>query len=237
MNSHEIEQNIKRMMENFSKENFLYDLLLAPLPRHIFNPQIFLKSYRKAMQKITIILLSSLLLGVAACSKKVNEQVVTESHDYVLNDKFAFSLPAKTTILDSLLGRVQKVNSDMLFLCLVHLPGLEEKQISLSVSCYSGDEAVEMDTIFYYSAVNYVGDPVGDYQALPYSHARYEKDGRILYRKMSTMDGTDLNLMYYTMKDNYDSAYYELKLCGTMADSTSMIDFMEKVMTGSAFVD
>lgn len=29
MNSHEIEQNIKRMMEHFSKENFLYDLLLA----------------------------------------------------------------------------------------------------------------------------------------------------------------------------------------------------------------
>jgi hypothetical protein len=29
MNSHEIEQNVKRMMENFSKENFLYDLLLA----------------------------------------------------------------------------------------------------------------------------------------------------------------------------------------------------------------
>lgn len=29
MNSHEIEQNVKRMMENFSKENFLYDMLLA----------------------------------------------------------------------------------------------------------------------------------------------------------------------------------------------------------------
>ena len=29
MNSHEIEQNVKRIMENFSKENFLYDLLLA----------------------------------------------------------------------------------------------------------------------------------------------------------------------------------------------------------------
>ncbi len=29
MNSHEIEQNIKRMMERFSKENFLYDFLLA----------------------------------------------------------------------------------------------------------------------------------------------------------------------------------------------------------------
>lgn len=29
MNSHEIEQNVKRMMEHFSKENFLYDLLLA----------------------------------------------------------------------------------------------------------------------------------------------------------------------------------------------------------------
>jgi N-6 DNA Methylase len=29
MTSHEIEQNVKRMMENFSKENFFYDLLLA----------------------------------------------------------------------------------------------------------------------------------------------------------------------------------------------------------------
>lgn len=29
MSSHEIEQNVKRIMENFSKENFLYDLLLA----------------------------------------------------------------------------------------------------------------------------------------------------------------------------------------------------------------
>lgn len=29
MNSHEIEQNVKRIVENFSKENFLYDLLLA----------------------------------------------------------------------------------------------------------------------------------------------------------------------------------------------------------------
>ncbi|MFZ7168816.1 MAG: DNA methyltransferase [Bacteroidota bacterium] len=29
MNSHEIEQNVKRMMEHFSKVNFLYDLLLA----------------------------------------------------------------------------------------------------------------------------------------------------------------------------------------------------------------
>lgn len=29
MNSHEIEQNVKRIMENFSKENFPYDLLLA----------------------------------------------------------------------------------------------------------------------------------------------------------------------------------------------------------------
>jgi hypothetical protein len=29
MNSHEIEQNVKRVIENFSKENFLYDLLLA----------------------------------------------------------------------------------------------------------------------------------------------------------------------------------------------------------------
>lgn len=29
MNSHEIEQNVKRIIENFSKENFLYDLLLA----------------------------------------------------------------------------------------------------------------------------------------------------------------------------------------------------------------
>lgn len=29
MNSHEIEQNVKRIIENFSNENFLYDLLLA----------------------------------------------------------------------------------------------------------------------------------------------------------------------------------------------------------------
>jgi hypothetical protein len=29
MNSHEIEQNVKRILEHFSKENFLYDLLLA----------------------------------------------------------------------------------------------------------------------------------------------------------------------------------------------------------------
>lgn len=29
MNSHEIEPNVKRLIENFSKENFLYDLLLA----------------------------------------------------------------------------------------------------------------------------------------------------------------------------------------------------------------
>jgi hypothetical protein len=29
MNSHEIEQNVKRIIENFSRENFLYDLLLA----------------------------------------------------------------------------------------------------------------------------------------------------------------------------------------------------------------
>jgi hypothetical protein len=29
MNSHEIEHNVKRMMENFLKENFLFDLLLA----------------------------------------------------------------------------------------------------------------------------------------------------------------------------------------------------------------
>lgn len=29
MNSHEIEQNVKRIIENFSKENFLYYLLLA----------------------------------------------------------------------------------------------------------------------------------------------------------------------------------------------------------------
>lgn len=29
MNSHEIEQKVKRVIENFSKENFLYDLLLA----------------------------------------------------------------------------------------------------------------------------------------------------------------------------------------------------------------
>ncbi len=29
MNSHEIEQNTKRIIENFSKENFLYDLLLV----------------------------------------------------------------------------------------------------------------------------------------------------------------------------------------------------------------
>ncbi|HET9057011.1 MAG TPA: DNA methyltransferase [Chitinophagaceae bacterium] len=29
MNSHEIEQNVKRIIENFSKEHFLYDLLLA----------------------------------------------------------------------------------------------------------------------------------------------------------------------------------------------------------------
>lgn len=29
MNSHEIEQNVKRIIENFSSESFLYDLLLA----------------------------------------------------------------------------------------------------------------------------------------------------------------------------------------------------------------
>jgi hypothetical protein len=29
MNSHEIELNVKQMKEHFSKENFLYDLLLA----------------------------------------------------------------------------------------------------------------------------------------------------------------------------------------------------------------
>jgi hypothetical protein len=29
MNSQEIEQNVKRIIESFSKENFLYDLLLA----------------------------------------------------------------------------------------------------------------------------------------------------------------------------------------------------------------
>lgn len=28
MNGHEIEQRLKRKMDNFSKENFLYDLLL-----------------------------------------------------------------------------------------------------------------------------------------------------------------------------------------------------------------
>ena len=29
MNSHEIEHNVKRIVENFSKEDFLFDLLLA----------------------------------------------------------------------------------------------------------------------------------------------------------------------------------------------------------------
>ncbi len=29
MNSHEIEHNVKRILENFSKESFLFDLLLA----------------------------------------------------------------------------------------------------------------------------------------------------------------------------------------------------------------
>jgi len=29
MNSHEIEPNVKRIIEHFSRENFLYDLLLA----------------------------------------------------------------------------------------------------------------------------------------------------------------------------------------------------------------
>lgn len=33
MNSREIEQNVKRIIENFSKESFLYDLLL------VFRPQ------------------------------------------------------------------------------------------------------------------------------------------------------------------------------------------------------
>lgn len=29
MNSHEIEHNVKRIIKRFSKDNFLYDLLLA----------------------------------------------------------------------------------------------------------------------------------------------------------------------------------------------------------------
>lgn len=29
MNSHEIEHNVKRIFENFIRENFIYDLLLA----------------------------------------------------------------------------------------------------------------------------------------------------------------------------------------------------------------
>ncbi|MGR6088480.1 MAG: hypothetical protein ACU4F9_09910 [Arcticibacter sp.] len=184
----------------------------------------------------SIIATTILLASCSELNQDKNEDP-NGSYNYIVNNRFAFNIPETNTMLDSLLEKAQAFNENIVFLSLVNLPDTKQKEISFSVSCYSGQEPVSMDTIFYNSTVNYVSDPVGDYQARPYSYSKYEKEGKTFYRKMSTSDDIDLNLMYYKMKDNFDSSYYEMKLCGIMADSTIMINFMERVMGSSAFVD
>ncbi len=115
------------------------------------------------------------------------------------------------------------------------MPG--EKKIPLVVSCYTEQYPIDLDTAFYVYTVDFPSQGVDEFQSLPQSHSRYEKDGKTFYRKLSSMNGQVVNVMYYAMKNNFNRSMYELKMSGPVKDSTAIMDFLEGVMAGSAFVD
>ena len=200
---------------------------------HICSNQFVLLGHMKTP---TTLGLSFFLILATGCGPHVQQEKDKSDFGYIVNNSFAFDLPMKADTAETLLGMIQGINPNILFMRLLEFtPG--EKKIPLIVSCYTGRSPIDLDTAFFVYTVDFPSQGFDGYQSLPQSHSRYEKDGQTFYRKVSCMNGQVVNVMYYAMKNNRDRSMYELKMSGPVKDSTAIMDFLEGVMAGSAFVD
>ena len=185
--------------------------------------------------KTSAILSLAICLVITSCCGNRDREVKTD-YEYTVNNSFAFNLPLKADTAETLLALIREINPNILFMRQVNLlPG--EEKVPLVVSCYTEQYPMDLDTAFFVHTADFPSRGVDGFTSLPQSHSRYEKEGKTFYRKVSCMNDQVVNVMYYAMKNNRDRNMYELKMSGPVKDSTAIMDFLEGVMAGSAFVD
>jgi hypothetical protein len=152
-----------------------------------------------------------------------------------VNSEFSIILPTPNVDMSDLLVSLQKVNPNVIFLSSIGKS--KSKPILFAVSRYEDSKNEKLDTVFYEQTVNFkannLGEIANNYKLI--SHSRYKKEGKLLYTKVSSPTEGQCSVMYYFMKNNYNTVMYEIKLTGEMTEMESMKTTAEKISLSVEF--
>lgn len=178
-------------------------------------------------------LLILLLLIVSNCNSNKNSEIVNETIteiNYSDGYGFSFNLPEDIeNITNDELGKnLRKINPTLNFIAIVGLPFGNSL---FSVSAFEIKEETPIDSAFM-NTVKYDGN-ISSEKVVNYRLINYGIDNinnRDFRYKISCLDGSIYNIMYYFMKDDCSNILYEIKLvCQSEDKLKSAQDFLENV--------
>jgi len=147
----------------------------------------------------------------------------------VLSDEFSFAIPYKFEGNNDLLDVIKNSNSNVLSLYILESP--EMPKTLMSISSYSSSIQMTLDSAFYNETVGSIPENTGtlaqEYKLISYD--KYAKNGKLLYRKVSSPMKGKCAVMYYFMKDGHSSRLYEVKVVGELERQELLMDIAENI--------
>jgi len=163
------------------------------------------------------------LVYTSSCSHKIKT--------YQIKDQLSFDCPLKIDSASDLFNVVKSLNPNTIYFGVC---SKDDDRYMISVSKYTADEPMSIDTAFFDYTANEIPDnKMGEYQIL--GAGKYVKDNYTYYRKISCTNGTILNVMFYVMKENKSNHLFEFKMTGHIDQKEYIIDVLEKTVSSVEF--
>lgn len=185
-----------------------------------------------------------LLIGFCACSKPYTNPTKIESSPKNINENAicidnnscSIELPSGYVNMTEtdIFKEISEANTHILFLAFTDPT---KRTSTFSVSKYSADEPMSIDSAFSYT-VNSIATMGGTQMTDSYKlidYGTYQLEGKMMRFKISTIDKTSINIMYYFMKNDYSTELYEIKLVTEKAKLEEGKKYIEKVALTFAF--
>lgn len=184
------------------------------------------------MSKSNVLLVALMfsLLGIHYFGQPAND---TE-HAFRFNRVFGFSVYCPYDTLPELEQELMKANDALLRV--IRLMDDKGIQPLLSVSCFSQDFAMSIDTAFF----GHTAHHHPNIQNLDVLHeikeaAKIEYQGKAFYRKTTLVNADLFSVMMYFMENDSSNRMYELKLVGDVGDSSDMKNMLLTIAHTVAF--
>jgi hypothetical protein len=150
---------------------------------------------------------------------------------YQIKNQLSFDCPLKIDSAADIFNVIKSLNPNTIYFGVC---SKEDDRYMISISKYTADEPMSIDTAFFDYTANEIPDnKMGEYQIL--GAGKYVKDNYTYYRKISCTNGTILNVMFYVMKENKSNHLFEFKMTGYIDQKEYIIDVLEKTVSSVEF--